>query len=116
MVSRELAWKKLHIWCQKCCGIFHRTKINFFLNSYRNTKDPEQPKQSRKERRELEESCSLTLDYTSRLQYSEHYGTGTKTDTVQWNKTKNPEIQPYLHRQLIYNKGKNTLNKTQSLQ
>ena len=48
-----------------------------FHNSYGNTKDPEQPKQSW-ERMELEESTFLTSDYTSKLQSSRQYGAGTK--------------------------------------
>ena len=31
--------------------------------------------------KELEKSCSLTSDYTLKLQQSKQYGTGTKTDT-----------------------------------
>ena len=50
-----------------------------FHNSYENTKDPEQPKQSW-ERREMEESTFLTSDYTTKLQSSRKYGTGTKTE------------------------------------
>ena len=32
-------------------------------------------------RKDLEESCSLTSDYTTKLPPSKEYGTGTKTDT-----------------------------------
>jgi len=39
---------------------------------------------------ELEEPCSLTLDYTSK-----QYGTGTKTETDEWNRLESPEINPY---------------------
>ena len=49
------------------------------------TKDPEQPKQS-SERMELEESTFLTSDYTTKLQLSRQYGTGTKTE-IQTNGT-----------------------------
>ena len=51
-----------------------------FHNSYGNTKDPEQPKQSWERRMELEESTVLTSDYTTKLQSSRQYGTGTKTE------------------------------------
>ena len=47
-------------------GIFHRTKTNK-LKFFVETKGPEQPKQSL-QRIELEESHSLTLDYTTKLQ------------------------------------------------
>ena len=52
-----------------------------FHNSYGNTEDPEEPKQSRERRMELEESTFLTSDYTAKLQSSKQYGTGTKTET-----------------------------------
>ena len=42
-------------------------------------KRPEQPKQSQ-DRMELEESTFLTSDYTTKLQSSRQYGTGTKTE------------------------------------
>ena len=45
-----------------------------------NTKDIKQPKQSRERRMELEESTVLTSAYTTKLQSSRHYGTGTKID------------------------------------
>ena len=35
---------------------------------------------------------SLTLDYATKLQSSKRYGTGTKTNTDQWNKIESPEI------------------------
>ena len=40
----------------------------------------EQPKQSWERRMELEESTFLTWDYTTKLQLSRQYGTGTKTE------------------------------------
>jgi len=47
---------------------------------YGDTKDPKQPKQSWEWKMELEESGSLTSDYTMRLQSSKLCGTGTKTE------------------------------------
>ena len=41
---------------------------------------------------ELEESIFLTSDYTTKLQSSKQYGTGTKTEI--WNKIESPEINP----------------------
>lgn len=37
--------------------------------------------------------CRL-LDYATKLQSSKHYGTDTKTDTDQWDRTDSPEINP----------------------
>ena len=41
---------------------------------------------------ELEESTFLTSDYTTQLQSSRQYGTGTKNRNIgQWNKIESPE-------------------------
>ena len=49
-----------------------------FLYLYRDTKDPEKPKESWERRMELEESGSLTSDNTIKLQSSKQCDTGTK--------------------------------------
>ena len=49
-------------------------------NLYGDRKDPEEPKHSWKRKTELEESGSLTSDYTTKLQPSKQYGTGTKIE------------------------------------
>ena len=41
---------------------------------------------------ELEESSSLTSDYTTKRWSSQQYGTGTKTNTHQLNRTESPEM------------------------
>ena len=69
-------------------GIFHRTRTNRFIicNEIRKTSKS----QSNLEKRmELEESTCLTSDYTTKLQSSRQYGTGTKTE-IQINGTKQP--------------------------
>ena len=44
---------------------------------------------------ELEKSTFPTSDNTTKLQSLRQYGTGTKTNTDQWNKTERPEINPH---------------------
>ena len=55
--------------CQIMNGIFHRTRTKYFkVHLEAHTKDPEQSKQSSERKIELEESGSLTSDYTTKLQ------------------------------------------------
>ena len=67
-------------------GIFHRTRRNNITICMEIQKNFEQPKQSCERRMELEESTCLTSGYTTKLQSSRQYGTGTKTE-IQINGT-----------------------------
>ena len=61
-------------------GIFHRTRTNNFTICMETQKILKQPKQSGERRMELEESTCRTSDYTTKLQSSRQYGTGTKAE------------------------------------
>ena len=64
-------------------GIFHTTRTKKkSVNLYGNTKKTlNGQSNSEKEETELEESGSLTSDYTTKPQSSKQYGTGTETET-----------------------------------
>ena len=57
---------------------------------------------------ELEESTFLTSNYTTKLQSSRQYGTGTKTE-IYTNGTNSPEINPCTYGYLILDKGGNNI-------
>ena len=65
---------------------FHRTRTNNFT-IYMEIQKPLNSQSNLKKEEELEESTCLTSDYTTKLQSSGQYGTGTKTE-IQINGTK----------------------------
>ena len=60
--------------------IFHRTRTKNFIIHVETQKTLNSPKQSWERRMDLVESTFLTSDYTTKLQPTRQYGTGTETD------------------------------------
>ena len=60
-------------------GIFHRSRTNNFT-IYMEIQKPLNSQSNLEKEEELEESTCLTSDYTTKLQSSGQYGTGTKTE------------------------------------
>ena len=58
---------------------------------------------------ELAKSSSMASDNTTKLQSSKQYGTGTKTETDQWNSIENTEINPHTYGQFIFDKEGKTI-------
>ena len=75
-------------------GIFSQNQNKNFHNSYGNTEDLEQPKQSREIIKELEESTFPTSDYITKLQLSTEYGTSTKTEIQTNEQDRKPRNKP----------------------
>ena len=72
---------------QATSSIFHRTKTNNFKICMKIQKTSNSQSNLEKRRMEQEESTYLTSDFTTKLQSSRQYGTGTKTE-IQINGTK----------------------------
>ena len=84
------------------CVIPIKLVMTFFIeleqklhNSYGNTKDPKQPKQSSERRMEPEESTFLTSDYTTKLQSLRQYG--AVTETLVWTNGTRQKAQKEIH-------------------
>ena len=60
-------------------GIFHRIKTKSFT-THMETQKTLNSQSNHEKKNELEKSTFLTLDYTTKLQSSRQYGTGTKTE------------------------------------
>ena len=89
-------------------GIFHRTKTKYSTICMETKKTPNSLSNLRKEN-ELEESGSLTSDYTTKLWLLKQYSTGQKQKCESVEQAISPEINPCTCGYLICDKGgKNT--------
>ena len=62
-------------------GIFYRTRTNHLKICMETQKTSNSQSSLERKKTELEESDSLTSGYTTKLQQSRQYATGTKTET-----------------------------------
>ena len=90
-------------------GIFHSNTT--FFNFYGNTRS-QISRQLWEGKTEMEESESLTSDYTTKLQSLK---TVWYWHTKQWNMTENPEINSLSYAQLICDKGARLYNEEKTV-
>ena len=89
-------------------GIFHRTRTKMFTICMEIKKKNLNSKGNLEKEKQSWESTFLTSDYTTKLQSSRQYDTGTKTE-IQINGTRQPEDIFTTYGRLIFDKGGKTI-------